>query len=126
MNGKRYLLDTNAVVILLQGGRQVLEYIKEAEWIGISVLSQIEFLSFSGLTENDKFCFDKFLHRIEVIDLNSDKTELLDEIIRLRQQYHLKLPDTIIAGTAIFANAVLITGDKQLLKIRELKILDFT
>jgi len=78
------------------------------------------------LEPTDKFCFDKFLHRIEVIDLNSDKTELLDEIIRLRQQYHLKLPDTIIAGTAIFANAVLITGDKQLLKIRELKILDFT
>ena len=43
----RYLLDTNAIVALLQGNLQLLQLLQNADWIGISIISQIEFLAFS-------------------------------------------------------------------------------
>ncbi|MFB2838463.1 hypothetical protein [Floridanema evergladense] len=54
MSGNRYVLDTNAIVALLQGNVQLVQLLQDANWIGISVISQIEFLVFSGLTEADR------------------------------------------------------------------------
>jgi tRNA(fMet)-specific endonuclease VapC len=50
MSGNRYMLD-NAVVALLQGNTQLVHRLQNADWIGISVISQSEFLVFSGLTD---------------------------------------------------------------------------
>ncbi|MFY7805843.1 MAG: hypothetical protein ACOVQ7_20735 [Limnoraphis robusta] len=41
MSGNRYLLDTNAIVALLQGTTQLVQLLRNADWIGISVISQI-------------------------------------------------------------------------------------
>ena len=38
MNGNRYVLDTNAIVALLQGTTQLVQRLHNAEWIGISVI----------------------------------------------------------------------------------------
>jgi len=51
MSGERYLLDTNAIVALLQGNSQLIQLLQNADWIGISVISKIEFLAFTGLTQ---------------------------------------------------------------------------
>lgn len=125
MSGKRYLLDTNAAIALLQGNNQLLQYLQDAEWISTSVICQIEFLTFSGLSDQDKEYFNQFLQRIEVIGLETSQTELIDLIIKLRQEYRLKLPDAIIAGTAIQHKAILITADNQLKIIRQLDVIDF-
>ena len=135
MSGKRYLLDTNAVVALLQGNNKLrkvcvritprLKLSQSAEWIGISVITQIEFLAFSGLSNEDKRLFSQFLQRIDVIELTPKQNELIDLIIKLRQQYRVKLPDAIIAATAIRYEASLVTADKQLQKIQELDAVDF-
>jgi hypothetical protein len=42
MNGKRYLLDTNAVISLLSGNQALASRLEEAAWVGISVVSQLE------------------------------------------------------------------------------------
>ena len=98
---------------------------QSAEWIGISVITQIEFLAFSGLSNEDKRLFSQFLQRIDVIELAPKQNELIDLIIKLRQQYRVKLPDAIIAATAIRYEASLVTADKQLQKIQELDAVDF-
>ena len=63
MNGRRYFLDTNAIVQLLSGNPSILETISEAEYIATSVICEVEFFSFSGLTEEDRkkplFCGDR-------------------------------------------------------------------
>ncbi|EDX78747.1 hypothetical protein MC7420_7400 [Coleofasciculus chthonoplastes PCC 7420] len=64
MNGNRYLLDTNAIVALLQGNSQLIQLLQDADWIGVSVISQIEFLAFSGLSEADRQLFQQFLQRV--------------------------------------------------------------
>ena len=43
-----------------------------------------------------------------------------DITIRLRRQYTLKLPDAIVAATAIFLGIPLISADKHFEKISEL------
>lgn len=65
MNGasKRYLLDTNAVVSLLRGHPGLLELTKQAEWLGVSVITYIEFLAFPQLAAEDIALFTRFLER---------------------------------------------------------------
>ena len=125
MSGNRYLLDTNAIIALLKGDSNLIEMLRDAEWIGISVISHIEFLAFSGLTEADKQLFQQFLQRVEQIDLSSQNKLLIEQIISIRQQYRLKLPDAIIAAMARTKSAKLVTRDVQLNKITDLTIVDW-
>jgi len=114
MSGKRYLLDTNAVVCLLRGENALQQRLESAEWVGISILSQIEFLAFPTLSENDRRTFLEFSERVEVVGLERTERALIDRIVSLRAQYRLKLPDAIIAATAVERDATLITDDRQL------------
>ena len=125
MNGNRYLLDTNAIVALLQKDASLIKLLQNAEWIGISVISQLEFLVFTGLTEADKQLFQQFLQRVEVVDLSSQNSFLIDRVILVRQQYRLKLPDAIIAAMAIQHSAKLVTRDVQLNRVAELTVADW-
>jgi len=63
MSGERYLLDTNAIVALLQGNSPLIQLLQNPDWIGISVISQIEFMAFTGLTEADLQLFEQFIQR---------------------------------------------------------------
>ncbi len=125
MNGNRYLLDTNAIIALLQGDSSLNELLQDANWVGISVISQIEFLAFSGLTEADIELFHRFLQRVEVINLNYENESLIEQIITIRLQYRLKLPDAIIAAMAKQNSAKLITRDSVFDKITDLLIVNW-
>jgi predicted nucleic acid-binding protein len=125
MSGNRYLLDTNAIVALLQGSTQLIQLLQNADWIGISVISQIEFLAFSGLGKNDRQLFQQFLQRVEVIGLVSIDTGLIEKIIEIRQQYRLKLPDAIIAAMAIQNSASLVTADQEFAKVTVLTVMNW-
>ncbi|MBO3464126.1 type II toxin-antitoxin system VapC family toxin [Aetokthonos hydrillicola Thurmond2011] len=125
MSGDRYLLDTNAIVALLQGTPQLIQLLQNADWIAISVISQIEFLAFSGLGQNDRQLFQQFIQRVEVIDLAANDTVLLEKIIEIRQQFRLKLPDAIIAAMAIQNSASLVTADQQFAKVTALTVINW-
>jgi predicted nucleic acid-binding protein len=120
MSGERCLLDTNAIVALLQGDVRLIQLLRQAEWIGISVISRIEFLAFSGLTEADRQLFQYFLQRVEVLGLAADDSALIEKIIAVRQQHLLKLPDAVIAAMAMQKNAALVTADREFAKATDL------
>lgn len=67
MNGDRWLLDTNAIVALLGGASGLSDSLRTAKWVGISIVSRIEFLAFRGLAQDDVDAFGRFLRRIEVV-----------------------------------------------------------
>jgi len=125
MPGERYLLDTNAIIALLQGNQQLIEFLQDAEWIGISIISQVEFLVFPGLNEADRQLFNEFLQRVEIIWIESSQPELIELTIQLRQQYRLRLPDALIGATAIYLSATLVTADVQLQNVPALDTLGF-
>jgi predicted nucleic acid-binding protein len=125
MSGKRYLMDTNAIVALLQGSSALVTLLQNAEWVGISVISQIEFLAFSGLSESDRLLFEQFIQRVEIIDLTTSNNLLIEQIIQIRLQYRVKLPDAIIASTALQAGASLVTADNELTKVTSLTVINW-
>jgi hypothetical protein len=78
MSGERYLLDTNAIVCLLRGDEVLHQRLQSAEWVGISILSQIEFLAFPNLSENDGRIFQKFSAAVDVVGLDRTERALVD------------------------------------------------
>lgn len=124
MNGK-FLLDTNAVVALLNGNAPLVQTLQSATWIGISVITELEFLSFSGLTAQDEALFQQFKSRVEVIDLQASDNRLLARIVAIRKSNKVKLPDAIIAAAAIENSATLLTQDTGFSKVASLSILTF-
>ena len=125
MNGNRFLLDTNAVVSLLDGNTYINNLITGADWIGVSIITVIEYISFTHLSSDDTVLLNSFLKRIDIIELTWDNFSLLSDISKIRIAYKLKLPDAIIAATSIANNASLITADKGFDKVKQLTIVGF-
>ena len=54
--------------------------------------------------------------------LVADDTQLIEQIIDIRQQYRLKLPDAVIAAMAIQNSAILVTADQEFVKVTPLTV----
>lgn len=105
------VLDTNAVLYFL-GGR-LAEPLPQANYY-VSVITEIELLSYPLLTAEDEAEIVSFLSDVSIVDLTS---EVKKSAIALRRQYRLKLPDALIVATALCINATLFTNDSKLLNI---------
>ena len=125
MENKRYLLDTNALIALLSGNFQIVSLLNDAEWIGISILNQLEFLSYKNLSDRDTTLFLSFIKRIEVIDVAKNNQDLLEYSVKIRQKSKLKLADAVIAATAIINNTAIVTRDNDFSAVENLSIIRF-
>jgi predicted nucleic acid-binding protein len=125
MSGNRFLLDTNAIIALLQGNLSITSIVKEAEWIGVSIISVIEFLSFSNLSDIDKKLLNNLLNKIEVVELTMSNQQIIAAISSIRVKYKLKLPDATVAASAFMNLATLVTADRGFNKVTELIVIDF-
>lgn len=118
----KIFLDTNSIIDLLNEDIKVIEEVNSADEVMISVINELEFKSFSDLSLNDKGLFDAFALVVTVLDLKASDIVLKNKIIEIRSLYKIKLPDAIIAATAIINNAKLVTGDKGFKKVKELQL----
>ena len=114
MPGKRYLLDTNALIALLEGSRELVALTRSADWLGVSVINVLEFLGFDGLTEQDRLLLDAFLLRVTVVDVAYNNSALMAQIAVIRQRKTLKLPDAIVMASAALHDAIVISNDVQM------------
>ena len=111
MNGKRYLLDTNAVIQLLAGNSSLIKMVEDSDFLAISVVSKLEFLSYPDLTEDEKNAFSELLEDLTVFDLTASDSALMQEAVAMRIDGGLKLPDAVIAATALVNGCEVITND---------------
>ncbi len=116
MNGSEYLADTNAVIYLLSGNDCMRPFLGKR--LAVSVISMMELLSFAEITSDEEKTIRSFLSNCELLQLSDDVRE---RAIYLRRQYRLKLPDAIIAATAITYDLPLLTADVGIFKVKELK-----
>ena len=120
--GTRYLLDTNAVLDFMgkklpAKSQFLLSEIIDNE-INISAINKIELLGFSFVEQT----LIDFVSFAEVYPIDD---ETIDKTIDLRKKYKIKLPDAVIAATAIINNFTLITHNvRDFQKIMELQIID--
>lgn len=118
MSGAKIILDTNALLLYLQGNFKIEFDINE---IGISVITKIEYLVNPELGAKDLYLFDELESQIKIFFLDKEDDSILKETIKIRKKYKLKLPDAIIAATTIVNNAILFSADDIFAKIYNLK-----
>ncbi|MFC2331374.1 MAG: type II toxin-antitoxin system VapC family toxin [Treponema sp.] len=85
----------------------------------MSIISTMELLSFSGMTETEGQSIRAFINDCKEIALSN---EIKEKTIEIRKKYRTKLPDAIIAASAIVNNLPLITADKGFNQIEELNL----
>ncbi|MEO7767620.1 MAG: PIN domain-containing protein [Ferruginibacter sp.] len=121
MSGHKVLFDTNAVGFYLDDEKFAKKYLKANTAISISIITQLEFLSNPELTAKNRFIFDEFVDYVEIYPVTRENKELVMQVVSIRKKYKLKLPDAIIAATAIINNATLFSADDVFSKIFNLK-----
>ena len=118
MNGIDYVADTNALIYILSGNDCMESFLHKN--LALSIINYLELLSFPELTDEEENVIKSFLESCKIIQINE---RIIECTIQLRRKYRLKLPDSIIASTAIVFDLPLITADTGFLKIEELQVI---
>lgn len=108
---QQHLIDTNAVIDYLgnklpRTGNNFLNQIVDT-LPQVSVISKIEILGYNA-PESSQQLLTEFMDDVIVIGLSD---EIVNQTIVIRKAYKIKLPDAIIAATAMSNNLTLVTGN---------------
>jgi predicted nucleic acid-binding protein len=119
MNGDKLLLDTNIILSLLSGDSTLSDFLFDKE-LYISFITEMELLSYKQITVKEQKAIKQFIKELLIIDINA---AIKIKAITLRKTSNIKLPDAIIAASSLWLNIPLITADKQLSKVKGVKII---
>ena len=125
--GIRYLWDTNTVIYYLQQlfskkAEEFMDDVVKASVPSISAITEIELLCWKTATENDIIVLKNFIADSFVFELEQ---EIKEKTAELRKIYSIKLPDAIIAATAIVNEYTLLSRNtKDFNKIEGLSLLN--
>jgi predicted nucleic acid-binding protein len=119
MTGNSLLLDTNTVLYLLAGDETLANFLN-GKILFISVISELELLSFKKLTQKEAITIKTFLSELKIENISE---EIKTHTIKIRKSTNLKLPDAIIAATSISLNIPLVTSDKQISSVEGLNVI---
>ncbi|HEY9601842.1 MAG TPA: type II toxin-antitoxin system VapC family toxin [Allocoleopsis sp.] len=108
------LLDTNVVLYFL-GGR-LAKPLPSGQYF-VSVITEIELLSYPSLSPDEEIQIRDFLTRITVVGIEDN---IKESTIAFRKQYKLRLPDAVIVATAQSLSATLFTNDVRLANLTEI------
>jgi predicted nucleic acid-binding protein len=119
MSGSKFLLDTNAVLYILGGDRALAELLYNEE-LYISIISEMELLSYKNITVKERQQIKSFLSDFVIVNISE---AIKERAIEIKKGSHLKLPDSIIAATAIESNIPLVTSDRQFRTLTDINLL---
>ena len=115
MNGLEFLLDTNIVIGLLKGHEPAVNVAEACRLdmgkAAISQITRIELLSFKHLVPQEESDIRSLIGCCQVLMLD-ERVEA--QAIQLRKSGTMKLPDAIVASTAIVYSLTLLTLDQRL------------
>lgn len=108
--GASYLLDSNVIIYLINGtlnpenSEVILEAAKQPAQV--SVISKIEILGWNPPTQKEADECRDFMDDATVIELSNP---IVEKTIEIRKTARIKLPDAIIAATALVHGLTLLT-----------------
>lgn len=120
VSGDKIFLDTNAFIYFFEGRSKITELVVQTPALYFSAISEIELLSASHLSEGETEQIKEFLSLCQRIELTP---EIIEQTIILRRQHHFKIPDAIIAASALSLNIPLVSADTDFLKVPELTLI---
>jgi predicted nucleic acid-binding protein len=112
--GTRYLLDSNIVIDYianLYSGKE-LQWLNQIidEEINVSVITKIEVLSFDPDKDDNYPILVGFFETSNIFELTD---EIVDKTIQIRQKQKIKLPDAVIASTALVNGLILVSHNTK-------------
>jgi hypothetical protein len=120
VNGNKILLDTNAFIYFFEGRSKITDLVVNTPEIYFSPISEIELLSATHLTQSEIDSIKAFLSLCHKVELTS---EIIDQTIAIRRQYNFKIPDAIIAASALYLKAPLVSADTDFKKVTGLTLI---
>lgn len=120
MNGNKILLDTNAFIYFFEGQSKIANLVVSTPEIYFSAISEIELLSAGHLTQSEMDSIKAFLSLCHRVELTS---EIIDQTIMIRRQYRFKIPDAVIAASALHLQMPLVSADTDFKKITGLTLI---
>lgn len=124
--GPSYLIDTNVVIDLIGGklpesGGKWLDNLFVTHECYLSIINKIELLGFSG-PSSELDTLRAFVNDITVLPMTDT---VADKAIEIRSKKKMKLPDAIVAATAVVHNlAVISRNTKDFTSIEGLEVVN--
>lgn len=121
--GKEYLINTNSVIDYLDNklpdnANELIDRIDSK----ISVITRMELLAWPGASDEQALILDEFINTSDVFALEEP---VILKAIEIRKKHKIKLPDAIIAATAVVKELTIITRNtKDFNIIKELEVLN--
>lgn len=125
MGRQQYLIDTNALIDYLgqrlpNAGMEFMNTIIDVI-PNVSVITKIEVLGFNAPDKHYQLLV-QFMNDASVLELSN---KVVDESINIRKNHKIKLPDAIIAATALVNDLIVITRNGTDFKnIKNLQLID--
>jgi predicted nucleic acid-binding protein len=109
--GMKYLWDTNTAIHYLQNqfplhSEKFMDSVLQDAQAAISVITEIELLCWKSATEKDITVLKNFIEDSTIFELEQ-RVKL--KTAEIRKAHKIKLPDAIIAATAIVHDLILLT-----------------
>jgi len=105
----KHLIDTNVWIDALAGRLSAESFLLvsvEVEWAGYSAITRLELFGFPGIKVSEESKIKDLLKPFEEVAVTSD---IIDRAIKIRKKSKVKVPDAIIAGTALACDCRLVT-----------------
>jgi predicted nucleic acid-binding protein len=116
-----YLIDTNIIIYYLEGEQNAVSFLRTHRGkLAISSITWMETLSYPFSADEEQIV-RAFLHELRLIEISFSVMELSVEIRRTKK---MKLPDAIIAASAIHHDLILVTRNIKDFKGTAIKTLD--
>ncbi len=105
------IIDSNSIIEFVGKRLPALATSQISAWIeagviATSIINKIEVMSYNALTPETEIDFEAFFDSITVLSLSDD---IAIETYLLRRQVKMKLPDAVIAATALYYDLTLVT-----------------
>lgn len=118
MSGLRYLLDTNFLLGMMKSDPAVHRLLQNvcplSGECGYSAVTRMELLGFPGITDAEESAIKSRLQGLAYLAVDR---RVEDAAISLRRSRRVKLPDAVIAATALVHGLELLTLDEGLLAV---------
>ena len=115
------LIDTNVISRYFNDNlEEDLILLLETSNFKISVITRIELLAWEKYNQAQLDIINDFISNCEVIALDE---KIILKTIEIRKKYKIKLPDAIIAASAIVFGATLISLDSDFRNIKGLQVI---
>jgi len=116
-----YLIDTNILIYYLEGEHVAVSLLRtHRDKLAISSITWMETLSFHFSADQEQVV-RAFLQEFRLVEISSPVMELS---VKIRRKKKIKLPDAIIAASAIHHDLILVTRNIKDFEGTTAKILD--